>query len=244
MQVQKLYFRGQGFFIASVDTAPSHASWFSFIDESDVRERLWHIEPGDIVFDIGACYGSYALTALASGAKRVFAWSPPGPPAVGDEPEHKILRKSLELNRWESRCAVYDYGLYDQSGWLDTEWYGDGTQLRLLPANTGSRFVIEVSTLDRWYDSQVHILPLRGTTTFWMKIDVEGAEEAVIRGGLKTINYLRPRLLIENHPWRRPSIEEDTRQLVLSLGYREVETTPYPLNKVTHSFYVHGEDHA
>jgi hypothetical protein len=39
-----------------------------------VRQRFWHIHSGDIVFDIGAGFGTYTLCALARGAAFVYAF--------------------------------------------------------------------------------------------------------------------------------------------------------------------------
>lgn len=39
-----------------------------------VRQRFWHIHSGDIVFDVGAGFGTYTLCALARGAAFVYAF--------------------------------------------------------------------------------------------------------------------------------------------------------------------------
>jgi hypothetical protein len=70
----------------------------------------------------------------------------------------------------------------------------------------------------------------------WIKIDVEGAELAVLRGAEQVIRRERPRLLVENHLFLYPSIEQEVKDFVLGLdlGY-QVETRPH--HSVSHSFF-------
>lgn len=225
--IKQFEFRGHPYKVCCVETVPDHASWFSFLDEREVRERHWLIEPGDVVFDVGACFGSYALTALACGAGQVFAWSP-GVKVPGEDLESNMLRASVAANGWTSRCHVFDSGIYDKTGWLDIETLRFSMTDRAI-----GDYVIFVQPLDRWYQSSKTFI--KAAPKYWMKIDVEGAEEQVIRSGLELIGDLRPTILLENHYFRRQSIEEEVRQLVLSLGYREVATTPH--QTVSHSLY-------
>ena len=92
-------------------------SYETFDDETAVRLELWTVGPGDVVFDIGAAYGSYTLTALAMGASRVYAWAPQGHPVgPADEMEADYLEASLALNGWSERARVFRDGLYSRSG--------------------------------------------------------------------------------------------------------------------------------
>ena len=86
-----------------------YPSYHSFtLDERETRNQLWDIQSGDYVLDVGACYGSYTLTALACGAEKVYAWSPQ---SHGHLNEKLILEQSLKLNGWENKCVVYDTGI-------------------------------------------------------------------------------------------------------------------------------------
>ena len=119
MKVRDFEFRGRPYKVACVEDYPDHPTWFTFVDESDVRERFWRIRPGDVVLDVGAAFGSYAVTALAAGASRVWAWAPEGIP--GSVSEVGVLRATLELNGWSDRCEVLTNGVYDRDGWLHTK---------------------------------------------------------------------------------------------------------------------------
>lgn len=97
---------------------------FTFEDESSVRDAFWNVEQNDCILDIGAGLGSYTLTALAMGAKQVFAWEPSaGAGGGGLDVNANYIKQSLHLNGWDSKCIVYPYGLFDQAGWLDTTNY-------------------------------------------------------------------------------------------------------------------------
>lgn len=221
MQTRTLDFRGVPYKIVCFDTFAQHPSWYSFEDEHEVRMRQWAIEPGDVVLDIGAAYGSYTLTALTQGASRIYAWSPQGP--KDEELEKETLRKSLELNGWTDRCTVYGTGIFSESGWLDVN-----TQ-QVSPDKIVSPDVIEVEPLDAW----------RNRTKLeridWVKLDVEGAEVEVLKSGARTIREFRPKIQVENHLFKRASIEQEVRDLLISWNYREIQSVPY--HSVSHSVY-------
>lgn len=229
MRVTKDFsFRGHTYHISCVETTPQHASWFSFVDEQSVRDASWDVQPGEVIIDVGAAYGSYSLSALACGAAQVFAWSPQGEPAGPSERE--LFLESLALNGWQDRAEVYDFGLYNQTGWLDTV---SQTLSQEAPEDQGPNSpVIRVQTLDSWYEATV----IPKAPGYWLKMDVEGAEVEVLHSGKKLIESLRPRILVENHNFKRATIEQEVRDLLLSWGYREVSTTPY--HSVSHSVYV------
>jgi FkbM family methyltransferase len=219
---KELSFRGHPYKIACTEREGyQHPSWFSFEDEAAVRDRVWHIEPGDVVLDIGAAYGSYTLTALACGARHVFAWSPQGPP--GETSEADMLEESLDINDWRDRCSVMDSGCYSLAGWLNPD-----DQSFSITRGAGDIYVEPL-------DSSMLGHSAIGKSRIWMKLDVEGAEVEVFKGGVNFINRYRPRIVVENHNFKRATIEQEVRDLMKSMAYREVETVPY--HSVSHSVY-------
>lgn len=224
-KTKQLYFRGNPYRIAYIDPTPYHASWFSFDDESSVRDAIWRIDPGDVVFDVGAAYGSYGLTALSCGAKHVYAWSP----EEGSPPERLFLEESLRLNDdWADRCNIMLSGAYDRSGWIDTV---SQEFLEQAPAEARPS-IIRVDSLDDWRSD----FGVVEANRYWMKLDVEGAEVHVLQGAKKLIADLRPCITVENHNFKRATIEQEVRELLLFMGYVEVSTTPY--HSVSHSLYI------
>jgi len=224
--IQERSFRGAPYKIECTELEGyQHPSWFSFDDEADVRDRDWLIRSGDIVLDVGAAYGSYTLTALASGAARVYAWSPQGPP---NEPtEAEMLRRSLALNGWTDRCTIYENGVYDKSGFLNASTQ-DFNAADSPPAGNDPD-VIRVECLDDWW-ARNHIF-----RADWMKLDVEGAEVEVLRGARALITELQPTILVENHLFKRASLGDEVRGLLSLYGYNHVCTHPY--HAISHSVF-------
>ena len=224
MTVRDLQFKGAAYKIWCVETISQHPTWFSFEDEASVRDSMWDVKPGDVVLDVGAAYGSYALTALASGADFVHAWSPQG--FSGEETEAEVLKKSLDLNGWSDRCSVRGDGAYSRVGWLnaDTQEFTESE-----PSPMGAN-VIKVQTLDGWASGEDL------TRVDWMKLDVEGAEVDVLKGADGIVRRFRPKILVENHLFKRATIADEVRGLLIPSGYREVATVPY--HSVSHSLYV------
>ena len=89
------------------------ASSLTFDDEEQVRTHYYYpyIKAGDVVFDIGASFGSYTLPALALGA-TVFAFSP--------EHEYSLISRNIDLNGFQE-YAIYPYGLYSRTGYFKTD---------------------------------------------------------------------------------------------------------------------------
>lgn len=218
--------------IAYIDTISHHPSWYSHEDEKNVRERSWSVGKNDLVFDVGAAYGSYTLTALLQGAAKTYSWSPES--GCGDANEKEFLEKSLELNDWQDKGMVYNYGFYDKNGWLDTvsqKFYCNYPDTIENP-----NYFIEVKTLNDWYKSVfLKIDDAKKYNKIWMKIDVEGAEIEVLKNATDLIKDIKPIICIENHIFMRATIANEVNLILSSLGYIENSRNQY--FGVSHSVY-------
>lgn len=239
--IREFEFHGNKYKIACVgDSTFDHPSWFTFVDEQDVRNDVWNVKPDDVVLDIGAAYGSYSLTALAAGAEHVYAWSPHV--RTGEiKSEREFFQSSLQLNGWTDKCTVYNYGLFNQEGWLDSvspavytsepRFNKEPFEVDLVNA-VGAMVqpVIKVATLDDWMtNSEIERCD-------WIKIDVEGVEVEVLQGGLQFICKFLPNILVENHVNQNPLIEQQVTDVLINEGYRKVGTRPH--HNVSHSLFV------
>jgi FkbM family methyltransferase len=212
--IKDLTFRGIPYKISATERIPQDPSWFSFEDESIVRDRDWVVAPGDVVLDIGAAYGSYALTALASGASFVHTWNP-------NPDENAVLLESLALNGWSDRAALHEEGLWSKTGFLrdtdlafsETEPPAGGFQVRTLDS-----YELGLSRLD------------------WMKLDVEGAEVEVLNGAAGLIAKFRPSVVVENHQFKDATLESRVVAFFSGIGYETVRVTPY--HGVSHGLHV------
>lgn len=221
-----------GFKFAEIAGPCNHPSWWTFTDEQIVRDRHWHIKPGEVVLDVGAAFGSYALPALAMGA-RVIAFNPA-------DFDAELLQFNLDLNpELAARCLVVRDGLHERSGWFDPDnstFHPDvGTDVNssqlygtIGHGPPGNR--LRVRDLDGWLAERPGI-----DRVDWIKMDVEGAELGVLRGAEKCLRRWRPKLLIECHNFHVQTMEQDIANFVsgLGLGYRgEV----HPHHSVSHAY--------
>lgn len=210
----KLQFRGIEYQFAcsknAQDLPLKDASYASFFDETEVRDQIWHVVKGDVVVDVGACYGSYTLASLSQNIEHVYSWVP-----LGFELEK--LKESLRANGWLGKCTVYPTGVFSRPGWLDL----DTQVFNNIQFENSTR----VDSLDNWYrnDFKHH------NNKLWLKIDVEGAEVDVLKGGLEFITQIKPNIFVENHLFKRASIAQEVRDILL------------PLNIYDESFYRHSD---
>lgn len=177
-------------------------------DEAPFRDEYWLIRQGDVVVDAGASYGAYTLTALAAGAK-VYAFEPEPTVAVD-------LRRNVELNGWEDRCAVLELALSDQEQLID---------MRLTaphwPAQTISR-PYHAERLDA-------VLDVGGLERIdWVKIDTEGNEVDVLRGAAEALSKFHPVCIIECHVFLDAALTDRCRELLQSYGYDHFEFVQRP----------------
>lgn len=169
-------FRGHEFQVVQGTTHPQYSQDTFTQEEHEFREKYWHPEPGQVVADAGASYGSYTLTALACGA-TVWAF----------EPEQSVLVDlmfNVELNDWLERCQFMSCGLWDCSDTVHMSSYAPHWPAQTI---TGD---FKMKRLDDIFD---------GERLDWFKLDVEGAEERAIKGALGTIAKHKPKLIIEAH---------------------------------------------
>jgi FkbM family methyltransferase len=210
---------------------PEDASRWSHVDESEVRDELWKVEPGDTVFDLGSAFGSYSLAALSAGAARVHCFNP-------SPYEQEILWDSLMLNGWQERAWLLTMGLWSRSGYLSDEDQvflpddGQSFKVTTLPDGKSTQH-FPVMSLDSL------ALPAPSGRSI-VKMDVEGAEVEVLKGARSFFSRIVPALvLIEKHRFKDDTLAERTDQEMAALGYRLVVDRPY--HSVSHSLYVPNE---
>jgi len=143
---------------------------------------------GGLLVDVGAHTGLYTVAALAaSDDTRVIAFEPV--PANLDR-----LRQNLELNGWTGRCAIRPAAVSDTVGRARLHVPLDDHPMSASLHSGGYRGlpgrVIEVDTTTLDHE-------LRGEAPRAMKIDVEGFEDAVLRGATHVLSQTRPSILIE-----------------------------------------------
>ncbi|MHC4938487.1 MAG: FkbM family methyltransferase [Planctomycetota bacterium] len=120
------------------------------------------IRPGDVFWDVGAHFGYYTLVAANAGA-RVHAFEP-------DPDNRKFLERHVRWNRLDARVHAVALGENDGTA---TFGGGRGSGGRSIG---GGSLEVEVRRADALVESGAVERP------DFVKIDVQGAEESVLRG--------------------------------------------------------------
>ena len=162
--------------------------WF----EDEIKFLRELVQPGDTVVDIGANYGVYALSlARKVGANgQVWAFEPASETA-------KLLRESSSVNN-TTWLQVVQQALSDREGtaWLQMPGQAElnslaEPSLMETDAQQGPGESVEITTLDRCLD-------LYGWTGVdLLKIDAEGEEERILKGGKRFFQELSPLVMFE-----------------------------------------------
>ena len=164
---------------------------------------LQSVRRGDVVLDIGAACGYYTLLAaqLTGPTGRVVSFEP-------DPRNVAFLQQHVTLNRLP-QTTVLQLALAEQSG---RARFGGGTGTGTGRLCDNGAFDVTVRRLDD-IAAQLNLSPTH------LKIDVEGAELQVLRGGEQTIRTQRPTLFLSLHPAAAPNLRENCYDLLARWGY-------------------------
>lgn len=157
---------------------------------------LWvdHAARADVVLDIGANSGVFALAAAAVGAKSVHAFEPV--PRV-----YEILAENFDLNAngnlvgWSSAVGAENGSatIFDPGGDAPTSAsLSSEFALQHLGQTTGAQ--VDVVSIDQFCAE--HVV---GNVDL-IKLDVEGYEESALRGMRETVSRCTPVILMEVLP--------------------------------------------
>ena len=163
------------------------------------------LSPGDLVVDVGANIGTFTVALAAHGA-RVASFEPA-------ERARDALQHSVERNDLTERVRVLPVALHDQR-----------STVRFVTGDDVGNRIVEAPTSDSsgvvWVDTDRLDTVVEEHSDFFdrpisvLKIDAEGADEAVLRGALATLSADRPVVMVET--WDGGSTIRD---LLASLGY-------------------------
>ncbi|HXA51357.1 MAG TPA: FkbM family methyltransferase [Candidatus Acidoferrum sp.] len=143
----------------------------------------WGVQPGDVVLDVGAYVGTWTRDALARGAKLVVAIEPTAASV-------ECLRRNLAAEIAAGKVIVYPKGIWDSEGALTFFANGDGVGNSFVEHAAGFKAIdsIPVTTIDQ-VAAELHLARVD-----FIKGDVKGATERLLRGGSAVIKRDHPRL--------------------------------------------------
>jgi len=173
--------------------------------ELEFCERLRKaVQTGDICYDIGAFRGYTAGVFALAGAAGVFAFEP--------MPENQeTIRRVFAMNP-ELPLTLVPKAVADSEGEQVLEIHRDQSMNRLgsVPgAGGGERIRVETTTVDA-------VAGQTGKRPTLMKIDVEGAEEAVLKGAAKALNEGVRAVFMEIH---HGEAERNCRRILEDAGF-------------------------
>lgn len=151
-------------------------------------ERRVGVQPGDVVIDVGGCWGDTALyfASLVGPRGKVFTFE-------FDPESLAVMRENLSLNpQLAERIEVIEEALWDRSGEaLEFQAAGRMTAISDDAGQTpASGTAVQTITLDDFVQRA-------GLQTIdFLKMDVEGAELNVLRGARGSLARFAPRLAI------------------------------------------------
>lgn len=147
---------------------------------ADMTFVLHFLRPGDLFLDVGANVGSYTVLASKVCGARTVAFEP--------AEALPFLHRNIELNDIGSLVTVHAAAVGDQVGTANFTRGRDAMNRVCIEGDVGEP--VPMVTLDS--------LDLKPTL---IKLDVEGGEEAVVRGGLRTLAAATAILTETNTPF-------------------------------------------
>jgi FkbM family methyltransferase len=160
-----------------------------------------NVQPNDIVFDVGANVGYYTLLSavLIGNRGHVFAFEP--------FPRNlDYLRRHMLMNQI-TNVTILDCAVTDASGEIGFV-PGPNASMGHVAA-TGSLSARAFSLDDLFVD---HVIPMPNV----IKIDVEGAELAVLRGAAGLLAEGRPTIFLSTHG---EALHEESCDQLRRIGY-------------------------
>ena len=163
----------------------AYGSW----EPEVVRSIQAHVMPGTTVLDIGAQSGFYSLllSRLVGPTGIVFAFEPL--PA-----NFRILEENLNLNKAQN-VTIRREAVSDHSGEISFAFPHDEVSLvagPVLESDNLGTFQVPAISLDDFVRQT-------GQPIQFIKMDVEGAETAVLRGAIQALKASHPSMVVELH---------------------------------------------
>ncbi len=177
--------------------------WLGFWELENQRLFASHLRRRDVVYDVGAHVGLYTLlSSVKVGAEgHVYAFEP-------SARNVHYLRQHIELNRLDN-CTIVDAAVSDRSGWQHFEPTIHDTAGYV--SETGP-MTVRTLALDEFLWAEHGMRPPNA-----IKINAEGAEMDILRGGRRIVDKFSPLIFLSTHS---DAVDRQCCDFLFSAGYR------------------------
>lgn len=195
-------------------TAATGNYYYGLMEQNEMGFLLHYLRPDDLFVDVGANIGSYTVLASGVVGARSIAFEPANP-------AREILLRNVRLNDFVDKVQVQSVGLSDQQGKAYFTLGRDATNSIIQYVDDSEVTEIEIGKLDETIlESSIQIL----------KVDVEGHELSVLKGGHNFLIENRIEcIIVEMRDQRNHSSEGDifVRNYLSEFGYRKIYYDPH-----------------
>lgn len=194
----------------------NHGCWLGSYEFNKQRAFIRTIKPGNTVYDIGANVGFYTLlsSVLVGPKGKVIAFEP--------LPRNVfLLTKHMQINHCPN-VTIYQYAVSDNTG---EACFNPSSNPCMGHLSEGGEIKVKTVALDE--------LILLGDVPppEVLKIDVEGAEDRVLRGAEHTINRHKPIIFLSTHS---PKVHHSCCE--------RLKTLEYSLMALSHNTLEYSDD--
>ncbi len=153
--------------------------------ETEVLDFIDRIEPGAVMYDLGACEGRFGIYAAKKNV-RVHAFEP-------DKYNFKVLRENQELNQLGPELHLHNVALgshrHQGKMMVGQPWEG-GHQKVVVEEGTGRADlafeVAEYEEIEIWGLDQF-LAENKAPFPDYLKVDIDGSEKAFMEGAKQTL---------------------------------------------------------
>lgn len=176
---------------------PEEIAWWRGNREPVVQRAISAmVRPGDLVYDVGAHFGSLALgmSRLVGSSGRVVAFD--GDPENVERLRENVLRNHFDARTLPVHTAIWSHrseaGIPFRRGKNQASQGGVEADGQRPVLGDGEIISVPVTTLDDFSAGD-------GNAPHLIKIDVEGGEYEVLSGGASLFANQRPLIIVEVH---------------------------------------------
>jgi FkbM family methyltransferase len=197
-----------------VDPDYRHLAW----NAEEYTALKHHARAGATILDVGANVGCYTMlfAGWVGDSGHVYAFEPAAESRAG-------LERHLSINGLSTRVTVRPEAITDRSGvapFIDAGTHGDN---RLVPPATSGTTNVPAQSIDEFCEAAA-------LSPDVIKIDIEGAELAALRGARRTIaaRGAALALFVELHPAIWPSLGVTRADIEAELLRQRLVVEPLP----------------